>query len=251
MDIQEKIAGQYDHLIEICQLNLEHLSLKKINDAFDFAQKVIGESKFKTGEIILSHALDVATIIAEEIGLGPDSIIGGLLHNVTYAELEKKVTQKDIEREFGASIYSILKGMAKINALGTDTVDLHSENYRKLLLAMAGDVRVIIIKIADRLQVMRNLDLYEQEMRERMVAETAYLYAPLAHRLGLYTINSELLDLCLKYQKPQSYKYVVNRLNETANERANFVAEFVKPIEKKLEKKGKPVKKNNIESKVK
>jgi len=238
MDIQEKIASRYDHFYETCQFNLEHSAVQKILDAFQFAKNIIGESKFKTGEIILCHDLDVATIIAEEIGLGPESIIGGLLHNVTYADLEKQVSKDDIEKKFGASIYSILNGMAKINSLGTDTVDLHSENYRKLLLAMAGDVRVIIIKIADRLQVMRNLDLYTKEMRDRMVAETAYLYAPLAHRLGLYSINSELLDLCLKYQKPQSYKYVVNRLNETETERANFVAEFVKPIEKKLQKKG-------------
>ena len=99
--------------------------------------------------------------------------------------------------------------MAKINALGTDTVDLHSENYRKLLLALAGDVRVIIIKIADRLQVMRNLDLYDEESRKRLVNETSHLYAPLAHRLGLYAINSELQDLCLKYQKPEAFNYVV------------------------------------------
>lgn len=238
MGIQEQIYCRYEILKETCKITWNDTELDKIEKAFYFSQNVIGESKFNTGEVILIHSLEVATIIAEEIGLGPDSIIAGLLHNVMYAGLKKKAIQDDIENEFGKLIYSILNGMAKINALGTDTVDLHSENYRKLLLAMAGDVRVIIIKIADRLQVLRNLEMYDAESQQRMVSETTYLYAPLAHRLGLYSINSELLDLCLKFQKKESYNYVVNRLKETENERVNFVAEFVKPIEIKLQKKG-------------
>jgi len=238
MEIQEHIIARYENLKSICQFNCEQADLEKIKKAFLFAQGIIGENKFKHGEVILNHSLDVATIIAQEIGLGPDSIISGMLHNVMYAGLEKKATQKEIEAEFGTRIFSILVGMSKINALGTDTVDIHSENYRKLLLALAGDVRVIILKIADRLQVLRNLDIYDTESQKRLSTETAYLYAPLAHRMGLYSINSELLDLCLKYQKPDSYKYVVNRLKETETERANFVAEFVKPVEKKLKNKG-------------
>ena len=238
MEIHEHIATRYENLRSICKFNWEPVDLEKIEKAFHFACEIIGEKRFKHGEIILSHSLDVATIITQEIGLGPDSIIAGMLHNVMYAGLERKATQKEIESEFGTRIYSILNGMAKINALGTDTVDLHSENYRKLLLALAGDVRVIILKIADRLQVLRNLDVYDVESQARLVTETAYLYAPLAHRMGLYAVNSELLDLCLKYQKPDAYNYVVNRLKETETERANFVAEFVKPIEKKLESKG-------------
>ncbi len=238
MEIQEHIIIRFENLKSICQFNWEPVELDKIKKAFLFAQEFVGENKFKHGEVILNHSLDVAIIIAQEIGLGPDSIIAGMLHNVMYAGLEKKATQKEIEQEFGKHISSILEGMTKINSLGTDTVDLHSENYRKLLLALAGDVRVIILKIADRLQVLRNLDIYDSESQTRLVTETAYLYAPLAHRLGLYTINSELLDLSLKYQKPDSYNYIVNRLKETETERANFVAEFVKPIEKKLQNKG-------------
>ncbi len=238
MNIQEQIFTRYDNLHSICQFMWEPNDLGRIEKAFQFASSIVGENRFKHGEVIIAHSLEVATIIAQEIGMGPDSIVAGLLHNVMYAGLEKKATQKEIEEAFGKLIFSILEGMSKINALGTDTVDLHSENYRKLLLALAGDVRVIILKIADRLQVLRNLDTYDAESQKRLVTETAYLYAPLAHRLGLYAVNSELLDLCLKYQKPEAYKYVVNRLKETENERANFVAEFVKPVEKKLQKKG-------------
>ncbi len=238
MDFQQQIYSRYKKLEEICEEVWSPHDLEKIKKAFRFAQSIIGESRFKAGEYILAHSLEVAIIIAKEIGLGPDSIVSGILHNVMYVELDKKVACADIEKELDKPVCSILNGMAKINALGTDTVDLHSENYRKLLLAMAGDVRVIIIKIADRLQVMRNLHRYDTEIQERMVSETAHLYAPLAHRLGLYSINSELLDLCLKFQKRDAYDYVVKRLSETENERANFVAEFVKPIEKKLKKKG-------------
>lgn len=216
----------------------EPADIDKIEKAFRFAYDILGEQQFNTGETIIVHSIEVAQIIADEIGLGPDSIVSGLLHNVMYAGLEKKASQKEIEQQFGPTVFSILEGMAKINALGTDTVDIHSENYRKLLLALAGDVRVIIVKIADRLQVMRNLAIYDKERQKRLVTETAYLYAPLAHRLGLYSVNSELLDLCLKYEKPAAYNYVVKRLEETEKERANFVAEFVKPIEAKLREKG-------------
>lgn len=238
MEINEQIYTRYENLRTYCRLNWDATDLEKVEKAFLFAKEIIGELKFKTGEVILCHSIDVATVIAKEIGLGPDSIVSGLLHNVMYAGLERKATQKEIESEFGVKVAGILEGMKKINALGTDTVDLHSENYRKLLLALAGDVRVILLKIADRLQVMRNLDMYDEGSRTRLVTETAYLYAPLAHRLGLYSINSELLDLSLKFQKPEAYNYVVNRLKETETERANFVAEFVRPVEKKLRDRG-------------
>ncbi len=130
-------------------------------------------------------------VVVQEVGLGVDSVIAALLHNVYY----QASTTKLIEPRFGRSVTSILEGMAKINSMGTDTVELHSENYRKLMLAMAGDVRVILVKIADRLQVMRNLDAQPESVRTKISVETSFLYAPLAHRLGVYYINSELLDL--------------------------------------------------------
>ncbi len=238
MEIKEQIFTRYEHLKEFCQLSWDESSLHNLQKAFQFVLNVIDEKQFETGEIIVNHSLDVATVIAMEIGLEPDSVITGLLHNIMYAGLERKVSQKEIEEQFGNSVYSILEGMTKINALGTDTVELHPENYRKLLLALAGDVRVIILKIADRLQVMRHMDMYNEESRKRLVSETAHLYAPLAHRLGLYSINSELQDLCLKYQNPEAFDYVVHRLKETEKERENFVAEFVKPVEKTLKQKG-------------
>ena len=238
MSLQQEITERFEQLKEFCQLTWDDSSLLKLDNAFDFAYKILGEQKFTHGEVIVSHSLDVASIIAMEIGLEPDSVITGLLHNVRYERLKEKASHEEIINKFGEHIFSILEGMAKINALGTDTIDLHSENYRKLMLALAGDVRVILVKIADRLQVMRTLHLYDKEVHQKLLNETIYLYAPLAHRLGLYNINSEMLDLNLKFQKPAEYNYIVNRLKETESERANFVAEFVSPIEKKLEKRG-------------
>lgn len=237
MSLQETIT-QYEQLKEFCQLTWDDSSIMKLDDAFDYAANILGGQKFTHGEEILSHSLDVASVIAMEIGLGPDSVITGILHNVRYERLKEKASHEEIISKFGDQVFAILEGMAKINALGTDTIDLHSENYRKLMLALAGDVRVILIKIADRLQVMRTLHLYAEEAREKLLSETIYLYAPLAHRLGLYNINSEMLDLNLKFQQTEDYNYIASRLKETENERANFVAEFVKPIEKKLQKRG-------------
>jgi GTP diphosphokinase / guanosine-3',5'-bis(diphosphate) 3'-diphosphatase len=238
MDIKEQSYTHYEHLREFCRLTWDKPALTRLDETFQFAHTVIGNKQFKTGEFILNHSLEVAAIIAIEIGLEPDSVITGLLHNIMYAGLDRQVTREELEKKFGRPVYSILEGMAKINALGTDTVELHPENYRKLLMALAGDVRVILVKTADRLQVMRNLRIYDENARYRLLNETSHLYAPLAHRLGLYAINSELLDLCLKYQNPAGYKYVVDRLEETRAERENFVAEFVKPVEHTLKNKG-------------
>jgi len=220
--------------LEICKTTIPEKEHSKIQDAFSMVFDVFGDKCWDSGESIVIHSLEVAKVVVQEIGLGVDSTIAALLHNVYYQES----TTKLVEPKFGRSVTSILEGMAKINSMGTDTVELHSENYRKLMLAMAGDVRVILVKIADRLQVMRNLDTQPESVRTKISVETSFLYAPLAHRLGLYYINSELLDLCLKYQNPEAYNAVAVRLKETDRERASFVAEFVKPIQEKLNARG-------------
>jgi len=224
------IENVFLDFFEICKKSLPEKDLNKITEAFNLLVEVFGDRKKKSGDFVLSHSISVARIVAEEIGLGVDTIIAALLHNIFYQDH----SSLEIEKRFGKSVTSILDGMAKINAMGTDTVEIHSENYRKLMLAMAGDVRVILLKIADRLEVMRKLDFNDVTFRTKVSIETSFLYAPLAHRLGLYYINSELLDLCLKYQNNEAYESVSVRLKETDRERANFVAEFVKPIEAKL-----------------
>lgn len=211
---------------------------KEIQDAWSFACDIIGDRKYPTGEPVLQHALDVATVIVDEIGLEPDSVVAALLHNVMYFAPDSQACLSAIVSKFGETVGKLLDGMSKINALGTDTVELHSENFRLLMLALAGDVRVIILKIADRLQVMRNFDRYPSAHSMSITVETQHLYAPLAHRLGLYKINSDLQDLYLKYAKPEAWSEVMHRLSETEKERSRFTAEFVKPIEEKLRNRG-------------
>jgi len=230
----ELIEKAYAGFWEICKSNIPEKDHPQIEAAYRLVCDVFHEASWDSGESIVVHSIEVAKIVVQEIGLGVDSVVAALLHNVYY---QNQYT-KEAELRFGKSVSSMLEGMAKINAMGTDTVELHSENYRKLMLAMAGDVRVILVKIADRLQVMRILDLQLDVVRTKIIIETSHLYAPLAHRLGLYYINSELLDLCLKYQNPEAYQTVSFRLEETDTERANFVAEFVKPIEQKLNARG-------------
>lgn len=210
----------------------------EIKNAWEFAKDILGNQKFTSGESILNHSLEVAIIIVDEIGLEADSVVAALLHNVLYHTPENSKVEEHITRIFGQTVSGILKGMVKINALGTDTVEIHSENYRMLMLALAGDVRVILLKIADRLQVMRNFDRFPVSNMMNVATETQHLYAPLAHRLGLYKINTELQDLFLRYAKPAAWSDVVSRLKETEGERSKFVAEFVKPIEEKLRSRG-------------
>jgi GTP diphosphokinase / guanosine-3',5'-bis(diphosphate) 3'-diphosphatase len=227
-----------DQFLVNCALFCDNKDMDKIARGVHFAREILGTRRFDSGEIILLHSLEVAMIVAEEIGLETDSIIAGILHNVMYHPQEKSVTFEQIAAEFGEPVAKILEGMTKINTLGTDTVELHPENYRMLMLALAGDVRVILIKIADRLQTMRKFDTFPTPAIKRIATETNHIYAPLAHRLGLYKLNSELQDLCLKYLKPDAYQEVILKLKETENERSLFTAEFVKPIEDKLRQRG-------------
>lgn len=236
--MNKQVEETWAKLLEVCKNSPAVDDLSEIEKAFDFAYHSLGENTWPSGEMIVVHSMEVAQVIAEEVGLGVSSIVAGLLHNVTYEALSDRPTIADIEKQFGPVVAGILEGMAKINALGTDTVDLYSENYRKLMLALAGDVRVILVKISDRLQVMRNLDEYPEDVQQKISVETSHLYAPLAHRLGLYYINSEMLDLCLKYTHADAYEYVSKRLEESTEERKNFVAAFVKPIEEKLKSRG-------------
>jgi GTP pyrophosphokinase len=228
----------FQHLEEKCADLFDRKGRDDIGRAYRFSRDFLGDRCFDSGEGILLHSLEVATIIAEEIGLESDSVVAGILHNVMYERLVEKPAPEQITALFGNPVTQILEGMAKINALGTDTAELHPENYRMLMLALAGDVRVILIKIADRLQTMRKFDLFPSGSIIRIAKETNHIYAPFAHRLGLYRINSELQDLCLKYLKPEAYLDVMNRLKETENERSKFFVEFVKPIEEKLRSRG-------------
>ena len=231
--INEKIHSEYKTLIEQCPPNMIVNDLPVIEKAFAFALESIGNTSWEQGEFVLVHSISVAKIAVLELGLSTDSLISALLHNV-YRTGGAPFSAEEVTKLFGSGVCEILEGIIKINSLNTDNLIFHSENFRRLLLTLSGDVRVILIKIADQLQDMRMLDNNSPEVQKKFSTETWHLYAPLAHRLGLYKVNGELLDLSLKYLHPAEFNYIVEKLKETETERANFVSVFVKPIEKKL-----------------
>ena len=203
--------------------------------AFDMAVESHKDMRRKSGEPYIYHPIAVAQIAAEEIGLGPTSIVCALLHDVVE---DTDITLEDIEREFGKKVAKIIDGLTKISGVFDANSSIQAENFRKMLLTLADDVRVILIKLADRLHNMRTMDFMPRDKQLKICSETAYLYAPLAHRLGLYAMKSELEDLSMKYVEPETYKFIAKKLNEKKAEREAFVKEFIGPIKEILDEVG-------------
>jgi GTP pyrophosphokinase len=234
---KERIREEYNRLIEACSNTFSDHELALVHKAFEFAYGKIEESKWENDEPIILHSIAVAHIAAREVGLASDSVISALLHNV-YGDDGLEFSREDVENDFGNTVAEILDGLVKINSLNTENIALQGENFRRLMLALSGDVRVVLIKIADQLQDMRMLNSLPEDLQRQYSVETSHLYAPLAHRLGLYKINYELQDHALKCLHRKDFNHIVEKLEETDVERANFVSAFVKPIEDKLKKKG-------------
>jgi GTP pyrophosphokinase len=190
----------------------------------------------KSGEPYILHPLAVAQICVDEIGLGVRSAICALLHDTVE---DTEVTLEDIERALGAEISHIVDGLTKISTvIDSSTSTAQAENFKKILLTLADDPRVILIKLADRLHNMRTLDSMNREKQLKIASETVFIYAPLAHRLGLYNIKSELEDLAMKYTEQQTYRDIAKRLKETKRERTRYINEFIKPIKEVLQEEG-------------
>ena len=206
-----------------------------IRRALDLAVEACGDKIILTGEPEILHALSVARIIAGEMGLGLTSIITALLHD-SYNNLS--LTPKELEKEFGKKVVEILNGFSRITSIDSMQSSYQAENFRKLLLSLADDVRVILIKLIERLEYMRNLDNAPEKERVPIASETYFLYAPLAHRLGFYNIKSEMEDLAVKYLEPEQYNYVDCRLRQTTASRNKLIRDFSVPLKEKLEKQG-------------
>lgn len=215
-------------------------AFEEITRAYQFSITACGSLAENDRETALRHGLQVALVVVGEIGLGTESAISALLTPALPKGSENDLVAflTEVKKQFGMAIATILEGIGKINALGTGSAEVQSENFRRLMLALAGDVRVIILKIADRLQVMRELAVSPVESAEAVAIETQHLYAPLAHRLGLYKINSELQDLYLRFTRTEAWQEIENQLINTRQEREAFTAEFVRPIEEKLRGRG-------------
>ncbi len=229
---KQEILKRYRALLRASKSTLQKGDKKEIRKAFEMAVESHKDMRRKSGEPYIYHPIAVAQIAAEEIGLGTTSIVCALLHDVVE---DTDITLEDIEREFGKKAAKIIDGLTKISGVFDYNSSLQAENFRKMLLTLADDVRVILIKLADRLHNMRTMDFMPRQKQLKIASETIYLYAPLAHRLGLYAIKSELEDLSMKYLEPDTYKYIATQLNEKKAERNAFIKAFIEPIKGVLE----------------
>jgi guanosine-3',5'-bis(diphosphate) 3'-pyrophosphohydrolase len=233
--LTQKIQTGYKALLIASKNAVEPNDFSKIRRALDLSIKACGENTILTGEPEILHALSVARIIAGEVGLGLTSIITSLLHD-SYNRLE--ISKESLEKEFGKKVVEILDGFSRISGIDSMQSSYQAENFRKLLLSLAGDVRVILIKLIERLEYMRNLDMAPEKDQLPLASETYFLYAPLAHRLGFYNIKSELEDLSVKYLEPDQFRHVTNRLKQTAASRNKLIRDFSLPLQEMLEKQG-------------
>ncbi|MFL2573197.1 MAG: RelA/SpoT family protein [Flavobacteriales bacterium] len=236
LEIENKeIINRYRALLRACNDKTDKKDKKEIRKAFNLAVKAHENIRRKSGEPYILHPIAVAHICAKEIGLGTTSIICALLHDVVE---DTNYTIEDINKLFGNKIASIIDGLTKISDVFDQKVSLQAENFRKMLLTLSDDVRVILIKLADRLHNMRTLDAMSKQQKLKIASETLYLYAPLAHRLGLYPIKTELEDLGLKFTKPEIYKAISLKLNETKISRNRYIKKFSLPIKNVLKNEG-------------
>ncbi|MFA7615600.1 MAG: bifunctional (p)ppGpp synthetase/guanosine-3',5'-bis(diphosphate) 3'-pyrophosphohydrolase [Moheibacter sp.] len=231
----QEISRRYKDMLKHTYQTLTKEDKKLIRRAFDLAAEAHKDQRRKTGEPYIFHPIAVAKIVANEIGLGATSIAAALLHDVVE---DTNYTLDDIKELFGEKIAKIIDGLTKISILNRQDVSIQSENYKKLLLTLSEDVRVILIKIADRLHNMRTLESMSEDKQLKIASETIFIYAPLAHRMGLYNIKSELEDLSLKYTKPEEYFNIERRLHETKEERDIYINNFSQTIKEKLNEEG-------------
>ncbi len=232
---QKEILRRFHSILELLNKDVKKEDRVNIRKAFKIAIEAHKDMRRKTGEPYIYHPLAVARICVEDIGLGPTSIICALLHDVVEDTDFKLV---DIERLFGSKISNIIDGLTKISGIfiGDNTpITSQAENLKRMILTLGDDVRVILIKLADRLHNMRTLDAMTAEKRLKVASETLFLFAPLAHRLGLHAIKIELEDLSLKYTEPQIYTTILAKLKESSKEREKFIKQFIAPIKKRID----------------
>ncbi len=231
----KEILARYKDLISNTYRTLDEENNKLIRKAFDIALDAHKDQRRKSGEPYIYHPIAVAKIVATEIGLGATSIACALLHDVIE---DSDYTYEDLKKIFGEKIANIVNGLTKISIMNHQNISVQSENYRKLLLTLSEDFRVILIKIADRLHNMRTLESMAPDKQKKIASETVYIYAPMAHRLGLYNIKSELEDLSLKYNNPEVYSEITEKLELAKESRERYIEEFKTEVSEKLKEEG-------------
>lgn len=229
---QNMVNEHFEEMLSSCIRDIDENGVSMIRRAFEFANEAHMGVRRKSGEPYILHPIAVARIVAHEIGLGAKSISSALLHDVVE---DTEFTIEDIEHRFGPKIAYLVDGLTKMSGVFDQNASLQAENFRKMLLTITDDIRVIIIKLADRLHNMRTLDSMPPHKQMKIASETIYLFAPLAHRLGLYAIKTELEDLSLKYRFPEAYNSIQKRIEETETTRYELIQQFTHPILEKLQ----------------
>ena len=232
----KEITRRYKDLLKGTYQMLTTTDKKLIRKAFNLSVEAHSSQRRKTGEPYIYHPIAVAKIVAYEIGLGVTSIVAALLHDVVE---DTHYTLEDIEREFGETVGRIVNGLTKISRLNKEQdASIQAENFRKMLLTLNDDVRVILIKIADRLHNMQTMDAMPPDKQLKIASETLYIYAPLAHRLGLYNIKTDLEDLGLKYTEPEVFNDIHSKIKESEEDQDKYIKTFTGVIKNSLSKEG-------------
>ncbi len=230
---RRRLLNAYRQLLRCCQSFADEQDLKEIRRAFKFALKAHQNARRKSGELYIFHPLEVAKIVVKEIGLeDTTAVICALLHDVvedTFATIE------DIRKSFGNTAANIIQGLTKVAGIFEPNTTKQLENFKRLLLTIGNDIRIVLIKIADRLHNMRTLQAMHETNRYKIASETLMLYAPLANRLGLQRIKRELEDLAFRYLHPEAYQRIVQKLNKVLEEQGSFIEAFIAPIKKRLD----------------
>jgi GTP pyrophosphokinase len=227
------ILREYRSLLRVLKSRLKPGDKELLRTAFEMAAEAHETMRRKSGEPYILHPIAVAKICVEEIGLGVRSTLCALLHDTVE---DTDITLEDIRREFGEEITRIVDGLTKISNVIDVNASQQAENFKKILLTLTDDPRVILIKLSDRLHNMRTLDVMKREKQLKIASETIFIYAPLAHRMGLYSIKTEMEDLAMKYMEPETYREIARKLAETKKDRTRFINDFIRPIKEKLEK---------------
>lgn len=232
---RKEILNAFKGLLRVTKDSRTPKDTKMIRKAFDVAVEAHKDMRRKSGEPYIYHPIAVAKICAEEMGLGPTAVICALLHDTVE---DTYISLNDIEELFGETACQVIDGLTKIPEVFDENISIQAENFRKMILTISDDLRVVLIKLADRLHNMRTLSSMRSDKQLKIASETNFLYAPLAHRLGLYTIKSELEDLCLKYMNPAAYEEVESKLKSTKAVRQRFIRRFMNPIKDALNNEG-------------
>ncbi len=232
---KEALERRKNYLIALLQLNEDSGEAKKINQALNYALTKCPEARHSDNTLLAKHAVEVSITVVEELGLGVNTVVAALLHIVV---LNCEYEADDIQKKFGATVRELLEGFKKISRIKVAKPSLYSDNFRNLLLSLVTDIRVILLKLIDRVHMMRSLQDVDEKTQAKVCEETFYLYAPLAHRLGLYKLKTELEDNAMKYTYPEMFTSITKSLRETKRAREAYIREFIQPLNAELKSHG-------------